>query len=550
MNKQDDVQRQLLEQVRGYHQRSKHALGRYARGPDTIDWSAQPDSFRRYQGAEQIELPLQLKDNTIAYNEIYRSCGIESQAFSLTSISQLLRLSLGLSAWKEYQGSRWSLRCNPSSGNLHPTEAYLIAQHTPGLGDGIYHYNSYAHVLEQRGACVEPAADSNSQAMLLLALTSITWREAWKYGERAFRYCQLDIGHAMAAIRFATALLGWESVMLNRWGDDDIARLTGIQRNQDFIGAELETPDLLLCLKPKNSPTPVLAENPDELLALMANCRWNGTANVLDPKHHYHWPVIDDVISNCAKPRQPEAVAIERHYPSPLPSDSPHSAALLIERRRSAQTYDRQTSIDKLQFFRMMDMLLPRSDTPPWDSVPWPPAMHLLLFVHRVRGLQPGLYLLLRNTDVLEQMKSTLLPDKFDWQTLETCPKHIPLYHLLDANCQSASATLSCHQRIASDGVFSVSMLAEFDTVLADGAWRYRQLYWEAGYIGQVLYLEAEAIDLQGTGIGCYFDDVVHEMLGISDSRLQAMYHFTLGGAYNDPRLRSLAAYAHLPQRR
>ena len=33
---------------------------------------------------------------------------------------------MGLSAWKAYGGNRWALRCNPSSGNLHPTEGYLL----------------------------------------------------------------------------------------------------------------------------------------------------------------------------------------------------------------------------------------------------------------------------------------------------------------------------------------------------------------------------------------------------------------------------------------
>ena len=44
----------------------------------------------------------------------------------MTSIAILFELSLGLSAWKEHRGNRWALRCNPSSGNLHPTEGYAI----------------------------------------------------------------------------------------------------------------------------------------------------------------------------------------------------------------------------------------------------------------------------------------------------------------------------------------------------------------------------------------------------------------------------------------
>jgi hypothetical protein len=61
--------------------------------------------------------------------------------------------------------------------------------------------------------------------------------------------------------------------------------------------------------------------------------------------------------------------------------------------------------------------------------------------------------------------------------------------------------------------------------------------------VGQVLYLEAEAAGLQATGIGCYFDDPVHRTFGISDTRLQSLYHFTIGGGVDDPRIASRPAY-------
>jgi hypothetical protein len=64
--------------------------------------------------------------------------------------------------------------------------------------------------------------------------------------------------------------------------------------------------------------------------------------------------------------------------------------------------------------------------------------------------------------------------------------------------------------------------------------------------LGQVLYLEAEASGLQGTGIGCYFDDVVHSALGLNTERFQDLYHFTVGKAVIDARIGSEAAYAHL----
>ena len=109
---------------------------------------------------------------------------------------------------------------------------------------------------------------------------------------------------------------------------------------------------------------------------------------------------------------------------------------------------------------------------------------------------------------------------------------------------------VSCHQEIAADGAFSLGMIAAFSTTLhAEGPWRYRHLFWEAGVLGQVLYLEAEAAGVRGTGIGCYFDDACHRHLGLSGDAWQDLYHFTVGGPVEDTRLRTLEPYAHLSGR-
>lgn len=88
-------------------------------------------------------------------------------------------------------------------------------------------------------------------------------------------------------------------------------------------------------------------------------------------------------------------------------------------------------------------------------------------------------------------------------------------------------------------------MLADFPVIDAD-PWRYRQLHWESGMIGQILYLEAEAAGLRGTGIGCFFDDTFHELLGISSHEFQSLYHFTVGKPLIDPRITTLPPYPSL----
>ncbi|WP_349028040.1 hypothetical protein [Methyloglobulus sp.] len=146
-------------------------------------------------------------------------------------------------------------------------------------------------------------------------------------------------------------------------------------------------------------------------------------------------------------------------------------------------------------------------------------------FVHRVDGLEPGLYALPRTDGALEELRSATLPN-FAWQQVTTITNALPLYHLYSGNCRQIAKTLSCHQPIASDSAFSLAMVAEFGETIELSPWLYRRLFWECGLIGQILYLEAETAGIRGTGIGCYFDDSVHEILGIKDNTFQGLYHF------------------------
>jgi SagB-type dehydrogenase family enzyme len=214
-----------------------------------LDWENQPNPFRTFAGSTRLELPLLAAGMHPLYADLYHQSAISAQALTLHNIAALLELSFGLSAWKKYGSNRWSLRCNPSSGNLHPTEAYLVVQVCCGIHDGVHHYVSRDHVLEQR--CGFAQATREQARILppdsfLIGLSSIHWREAWKYGERAFRYCQHDVGHAIAALRYAAALLGWQVHLLDTWGDADISTILGVEREVDFKAAEREHPDLIM----------------------------------------------------------------------------------------------------------------------------------------------------------------------------------------------------------------------------------------------------------------------------------------------------------------
>jgi hypothetical protein len=104
--------------VLDYHQRTKHHLDRYAAGPGTLDWDAQPDPFRHWAGAQTLALPRGLPNLDTAWSALPDTR--PAAPLDAASTSTLLRLCVGITAWKEYGGARWALRANPSSGNLAP----------------------------------------------------------------------------------------------------------------------------------------------------------------------------------------------------------------------------------------------------------------------------------------------------------------------------------------------------------------------------------------------------------------------------------------------
>ena len=549
-----------------YHEATKHSFNKYAQGPGRLDWSSQPDPFRRYRGApllylERFSLPGgssgDASDESLRgpfYDQTFTEGEIAAVSLDLRSLSLLLFDSLALSAWKSAGGEAWALRVNPSSGNLHPTEGYVIGGGAPlaGLAQTVVvsHYAPKEHALEIRCELPPPLGEKLftrlPRGALLVGLTSVHWREAWKYGERAYRYCQLDVGHALGALAIAAGGLGWRTNLLDDPSSEDLARLLGVS---DPGGGEPEDPDCLIAVYPREKEdqgeSPVFLDL-ESLFEDFPDLTWQGEPNVLS-RSHVSWPAIEGVARAVHKPRTRNvyrSIPIDRVGPFESGRTlRPVSLRNIIHQRRSGVAMDGVTSMEREPFYRMLLSTMPVVGKLPFAMLPWQPCVHLALFVHRVDGLAPGLYFVVRNPRHEPSLKEAM-HRKLSWQKPEECPEQLDLYLLGKGDGRRASAQISCHQDIAGEGCFSVAMIAEFEPALSRfGPWFYPRLFWECGMIGQLLYLEAEAAGLRGTGIGCFFDDPTHELLGLSDKRYQDLYHFTVGGPIEDRRITTLPAY-------
>lgn len=537
------MDQETYKEIIRYHEETKHHFNRMATSSGSMDWNNQPNAFRLFSGREAVPLPFLKEDPAASYMDLYLRKNNKPRPFTVDSIAAFLELSLGLSSWKATDGSQWPLRINPSSGNLHPTESHLLVPSMERLKAGVYHYSPLAHSLEPRAEIPQElwnkVRDHFTTDGVFIALSTIFWRESWKYGERAFRYCNHDVGHALACLSFSANLQGWKITYLNCLSDDDVGTLLGFSKTQ-WKELEEEHPDLL-CFVHSSHRKDIPRSVPPEIIPAFSKLTFGGTPNVLS-QARMNWKIIYATADLTRKPKTDEKkydYGFRGFYQGSL---SALPASRIIRQRRSGVAYNMNGSITKDQLFAMLDKTIPRNDCAPFDVELNEPSVHLLLFIHHVAGLEQGLYFFLRSDKDRDEIKK-MLNTEFLWRQIEP---GFPLYLLKNGDFTGQAIRFSCHQEIAGYSAFSLGMIARFQETIEKEPYRYRHLFWETGMIGQILYLEAEAHGVRGTGIGCFFDDAVHDLLGLKNTAYQSLYHFTVGEPVEDARLTMHPPYYHL----
>ncbi len=456
-----------------YHEATKHSHASLQRNVHFLDWSNLPDPFRHYEGAPLLDLPADPAAPEIPALDVlsgHRGPAHESDDW-VAFLSRLLFYSASISATKTTpSGDRYALRVNPSSGNLHPTEFHFACP------DGLYHYRPSSHACDRRAA--------GDYGPLRFLLTTIAWREAWKYQSRAYRYCLHDAGHAAESLALAARAMGCSARTQAAFSDDELAR--------EFQLAEDEWP--LLIMHVDHGPS----------IAPAARRVWfGGVPNPLSPDV-IEYPALEAMHAATKHGAPPELPPLE---PPPRALGGPPFGDI-VRRRRSALDFQGGVrSIDREQ----LTLLLEAGLRPPAARFDFGDYVELYAYVHRVRDVESGLYRV----------------------------SEAGALHLQQPGDQRAVATeLSLDQELAGNACVAFSMIGDLDRATRrHGDRGYRYVHFEAGAIGQRLYLAAEALGFQSTGMGAFYDDLVNKYLKLAPEAGQVVYHFACGYAINDPRL-------------
>lgn len=151
------------------------------------------------------------------------------QELTMEQISQLLWAAQGIT------DKTWGFRAAPSAGALYPLTIYIAKK------DGIFRYLPDGHKLlqiseeDKRPSLMRASLGQTAigEAPLVIIIAGNFRITEVKYGQRAYRYVNMEVGHVAENIHLQAVALGLASVPIGAFWDDVIAKTLELPETQD-----------------------------------------------------------------------------------------------------------------------------------------------------------------------------------------------------------------------------------------------------------------------------------------------------------------------------
>ncbi len=498
-----------------YHETTKHSAWSIRASRHFLDWQNKPIPFKIYRDLEAIPLPHASGWNDLpALRAISMpadapvAVGAAERVPDLATLARVLTLSAGITKRKRYPGGEILFRAYPNTGALHHIDLYLVAGELPGLSAGVYHFGPHDFALRRlregdyRGVLLEASGESAdvARAAVVIASASTYWRNAWKYGARAYRHCFWDGGTLHANLLAVAASEALEPRIVMGFADRPVEQLLGLDPAREGAIA-------LVPLGRSGRPAPAAPSVPALRLETEPLSRTeidypairaqHAASSLADGAEAASW--------RGPSPARSEPAATGSHHPLRPKTGSELCAEPLdrvIRRRGSTRAFDRTRSIS---FEELSTVLDGATRGVPADFLDPPGAslLDLYLIVNAVEGLPPGTYAYRRSDRSLEQLR--------------------------EGDFRKSAGRLGLDQDLPAHAAVNVYSLADLPPLLARfGNRGYRAAQLEGGITGGRLYLGAYAQRFGASGL-TFFDDEVTEFFAPHAAGKSVMFLVALG---------------------
>ncbi len=481
-----------VEELLAYHEATKHSYWSVRLSPHRLDWSNEPRLEKVYRALAPLALPRDLPKSGLPAVEAAASSGVEEdRTLDLRTLAGLLYYTGGILPTRRYPGGEIAFRAAPCTGALYHIEIYPVCADLEDLPAGVYHYAPQGHALRplRRGdhrAYLGQAAEAEevAQAAVVLVLTSMWQRNAWKYRARAYRHVFWDAGTLLANLLALASAHGIRARVYLGFVDGEVQRLLDLD-------PERELPVALVALGRAGDPPPppplgplgyavepILRREIKEPLLLSAHA----ASSFRSKEEVWAWRRGRAEV----RPKDPSGSLFSLHPWHGVPEVSLEEAIL---RRRSTRRFARTP----VRFEVFSEVLLRATGPIPADFLPGGTSLVVpFLIVHAVEGLPPGAYVFHREQGAVELLRV----GKF----------------------REEAAYLALEQPAAGEAGAAVFWMAPVQQVLASlGARGYRAVQLEGGIRGGKIYLLAHALGLRATAL-TFYDDESSEFFGVDFS--------------------------------
>lgn len=475
----------MIQSIKEYHNRTSY--DRHAMGGVPLDWTNQPDVYKRYPGVKGLPLPRGVGlpgDRLSAIVRRRPPQGLEGP-MSLEMLSRILLMSYARTVLVRHTGGDFHYRSAPSAGALYPCELYAVAGPISGMEPGLYHYAIPDHALI-------PLCPTPFQEALTLFVTAIFFRSAWKYRDRAYRYHLLDAGHVLENLALAFRALGLPYRVHYDFDDEGMNEFLGLDAHQEvclavaeFRGTGQEAPHTAFTAMAKRAvpvSSPVAPRQVDHPLIRRIH-----TATSHLPERAVEAPRMLHRLG----------VSLGAPISAPDPTDWPeqmnHVEALW--NRRSKRNFVRtplpRGDLDALLAALRLDDPAPLSGEASQEE-----SVCVGFLAERVEGMASGFYLLERGPPAICRVAA--------------------------GDLAAGMARACLDQEWLANAALHFLFLVNLDVL--EAAWGprgYRYAMMTAGRLGQRLYLAATAMGLGCCGIGALYDEEASRLLDLnSESKL------------------------------
>jgi SagB-type dehydrogenase family enzyme len=483
---------------------TKHSYWSVRNSPHYLDWDNRPSPFKVYPDIEPIPLPKELIQSGVPALEAISSAVRESPStreVTLEQLASVLYYSVGVTREKSYPGGKTYFRAAACAGALYPIETYLVCGSMEGLEAGVYHFNPGDFALRRlregdyrsamkNATAGEPGVEA-SEAILIF--TAISWRSAWKYRDRSYRYHFWDNGTILANALAKLAAHEIPARLVMGFIDNDINRLVGIDGERELalallpIGFNEQT-------IPSSSPSQPMDEIDFKVVPLSASevdyqsiRDMHSASSLIEPDEVVEWRAA--AIDHKTKEPTLKVTALDLTPTEHLPTTAIET---VIQRRASTRRFALK-AISYPELSVMLDRAT-RGIEADFLNATKTGLNDLYLIVNRVEGLEPGAYFYRNDERALELLKAG------------------------DFSKQASHLTLG--QDLGGDASATLFFMADLESVMDRlGNRGYRAVQMEAGLIGGRIYLAAYALGRGATGLTFYDDDVTEFFLPHAEAK-------------------------------